>query len=281
MATWRGYRVTSGFGWRNNPLGSGREWHTGIDLVEKHKAPIKAFTGGRVLYAGEGKSGTGLGGYGNVVLIGDKYGHGQLYAHLDRAAVKTGEKISRGEVIGYQGATGQVTGSHLHFEVRKKAESSSPYGWRKDRKNNCVDPTDYIDNFKHSTKAPSNFTTHRVRSGDTLSEIAQEYGTTVDRIAKDNNISNPNLIKVGQNLKIAKGKGTVYFPPNKGKWRVYPTNVAPTVGNEKGKINPTKFGGLNYEILDEPQDNVVTIKTDDFGIVNVYVAPSTGAVVRK
>lgn len=144
--TWKGYRITSPFGYRTHPIRGGREFHTGIDLVKKHQAPINAFTAGKVLYAGVGRSGTGLGGYGNVVLIEDANGRGQLYAHLHDVAVKTGDNVRKDQVIGRQGASGNVTGSHLHFEVRKGTSPS--FGWTADRVNNCVEPTAYIDSYK-------------------------------------------------------------------------------------------------------------------------------------
>src|SRR5690606_39542801 len=120
-----------------------------------------AFTSGEVLFAGEGKPGTGLGGYGNVVLIGDKNGRGQLYAHLSKVSVTKGQKVKKGQVIGNQGSTGQSTGPHLHYEVRKKAESKAPYGWIPDRANNCLNPTEYVENFKEDTE-PNSSDTYKV-----------------------------------------------------------------------------------------------------------------------
>lgn len=197
----KGYRVTSPYGWRTNPItGRGKEFHTGIDLVKSHKAPIEAFTEGEVLYAGLGRTGTGLGGYGNVVLIKDKNNRGQLYAHLDSVAVKTGDKVKRGQVIGYQGATGKVTGSHLHYEIRKKAESKPPYGWIADRPNNCLDPTEYLrDYYKVDEKETEVYT---VKRGDNLSKIAKQFNTTVAELVKLNDIKNPNIIYVGQKIKL-------------------------------------------------------------------------------
>ena len=73
---------------------------------------------------------------------------------------------------------------------------------------------------------------------------------------------------------------TVTLPASATSWRVYPTNVAPVVGNECGKLFPSKFGGLTYDIIGRPQIDVVTIKTRDYGTVNIYVAPSTGAIIK-
>lgn len=62
-----GYRISQSYGCK--PFGSGQQFHSGIDLVKAYKAPIHAFTEGTVLYAGMGKAGTGLGDYGNVVVV--------------------------------------------------------------------------------------------------------------------------------------------------------------------------------------------------------------------
>lgn len=74
--------------------------------------------------------------------------------------------------------------------------------------------------------------------------------------------------------------GTVTLPANVTSWRVYPTNVAPVVGNECGKLAPSKYGGLTYDIIGRPQADVVTISTRDFGTVNIYVGAGTGAIIK-
>ncbi len=145
----RDYRVTSKFGYRRDVwTGIGFTFHTGIDLVKYHKASIQAFTDGEVIFAGMGRTGTGLGGFGNVVLLQDKNNRGQLYAHLDSVSVQRGQYVKKGQVIGEQGDTGKTTGSHLHYEVRKNAETQPPYGWTSDRTNNCLDPTKYLQNYR-------------------------------------------------------------------------------------------------------------------------------------
>lgn len=75
-------------------------------------------------------------------------------------------------------------------------------------------------------------------------------------------------------------KQTVTLPASAPTWRVYKTNVAPIVGNECGKLKPSKFGGLTYEILAKPQKDVVTIQTQDYGKVNIYVGKGTGAIIE-
>jgi murein DD-endopeptidase MepM/ murein hydrolase activator NlpD len=230
MEDYRGYRVSSPFG--NRVLNGEKEFHKGIDLVRAHKSAIGAFVGGKVLYAGLGKTGTGLGGYGNCVLL-QVGNEAHLYAHLDSVTVKTGATVVAGQIIGYQGNTGKSKGSHLHFEVRKKASPS--YGWVADS-SGYLEPTGYLDALLAPKPAPQPATTLATKK--------------------------------------------LYLPKTSTSWRVYPTNKQPVKGNESGLLNPAKFGGLSYEILGNPQKDVYTIKTTNFGVVNIYAAPSTRAVIK-
>src|SRR5690625_1231308 len=145
MSYFDDYRVTSPFGWRNDPITGERKFHTGIDLVKEHRSPIYAFVEGTVIHAKEGVTGSGFGGYGITVAVLDKHGCLHVYAHLDMAVTSAGHKIDRGQMIGRQGNTGKSTGSHLHYEIRKT--SSPQYGWIADRANNCHDPTEYLINY--------------------------------------------------------------------------------------------------------------------------------------
>ncbi|MGY5350848.1 N-acetylmuramoyl-L-alanine amidase [Bacillus subtilis] len=129
--------------------------------------------------------------------------------------------------------------------------------------------------------------TYTVKKGDTLSEIAEKTGVSVAKLQSYNGIKNANKITVGQVLKLkggstssSKGKKYVYLPASADSWRIYPTNKAPVKGNECGYLRPKKFGGLKYEVLANPQTDVYTIKTDQFGKVNIYAAKSTGAAVK-
>lgn len=142
MSYFDDYRMTSPFGWRNSPITGKKEFHTGVDLVKSHKAPIYAFVEGEVVHAKMGATGSGFGGYGIVVAIKDKHGCLHVYAHLDSTAVKVGQKVAKGQVIGRQGNTGKSTGSHLHYEIRKT--SKPQYGWIADRENNCYEPLTYL-----------------------------------------------------------------------------------------------------------------------------------------
>ena len=114
-----GYRITSPYGWRIHPIDRVRKFHTGVDLVKTPKnAPIPAFVSGMVIWAKWGSSGTGYGGFGNVVVIRDEYNHNHLYCHLQRISVKEGQFTAKDQEIGLQGTTGISTWEHLHYEVR-------------------------------------------------------------------------------------------------------------------------------------------------------------------
>ena len=130
--TSQGYRITSPFGKRIDPFTRKPVFHNGIDLVKAHKSPIHAFYGGTVIWARMGVTGSGYGGYGNVVAIRDRKNHTHVYAHLDSIDVQQGQQVSAGQVVGRQGTTGRSTGSHLHYEIRRA-------GW-----NTHIDPTPYL-----------------------------------------------------------------------------------------------------------------------------------------
>lgn len=132
------YRITSYYAKRKSPIDGKDENHRGIDLVKREggkNAPIETFVAGRVVHAGLGKTGTGFGGYGNVVaVLHDEGGKKSLhcYCHLSKILVQVGENVSRGTIIGLQGTTGKSTGEHLHYEIRTKAQAGVPFGFGSD-----------------------------------------------------------------------------------------------------------------------------------------------------
>lgn len=84
----------------------------------------------------------------------------------------------------------------------------------------------------------------------------------------------------GQGITKGSGGGKTVYLPAVPTWRVYPINKAPTIGNEIGYLAPANYGGLAYAVLAEPQANVVTIQTQTFGRVNIYVGSETGAIIK-
>lgn len=112
--------ISSPFGWRQSPFGSGWEFHKGIDICAYYGAPIRAAAEGTVEYAGW------HGGYGNFVKIYHRDGIETCYGHMEKIAVKAGEHVKKGQVIGYEGCTGLCTGAHLHYEVRVNGTAVNP-----------------------------------------------------------------------------------------------------------------------------------------------------------
>jgi murein DD-endopeptidase MepM/ murein hydrolase activator NlpD len=108
-------KVTEFFGWRKNRM------HEGIDFRARTGDPVYAAGDGRVVFAG-----TGLRGYGKMILIQHAGPWSTLYAHLSVIAVKQGQTISKGHYIGKAGSTGRSTGPHLHFELRYGADPVDP-----------------------------------------------------------------------------------------------------------------------------------------------------------
>ncbi len=114
-------RVASTFGYRRDPFGRGREFHSGIDIANNSGVKIKAAGGGIVTYAGYN------GGYGNFIIIKHGYGYESLYAHNRKLLVKRGDQVSKGDIIAEMGSTGRSTGPHLHFEVHFQGRAVNPY----------------------------------------------------------------------------------------------------------------------------------------------------------
>ena len=105
-------RVTSRFGTRSDPFTGESRYHSGIDIdgYGNDGAPVVAAASGEVITASYDGS------YGNYVII-DHGGTSTVYAHMSGLAVSVGQSVSQGQTIGYVGATGRATGTHLHFEV--------------------------------------------------------------------------------------------------------------------------------------------------------------------
>lgn len=114
------YRLTSGFGYRRDPINGGSRMHNGTDFAGSRGTPILAGADGVVTYAGR------MSGYGNVIEIRHSFGFTTRYGHLSRIRVSEGERVSRGDLIGDMGNTGRSTGTHLHYEVRRHDTPLNP-----------------------------------------------------------------------------------------------------------------------------------------------------------
>lgn len=112
--------VSSSFGGRSSPFGRGGQFHKGLDISNRTGTPIISPAEGTVTMSGHD------GAYGTSVEIDHGGGIVTKYAHMQRATVKQGQWVRRGEVIGHVGMTGRTTGPHLHYEVRLNGVPINP-----------------------------------------------------------------------------------------------------------------------------------------------------------
>ena len=113
-------RISSGFGWRSDPLNGRGRRHSGLDLPGRTGANVYATGAGRVETAGW------VSGYGNLVEIAHANGLRTRYGHLSGMLVSPGSQVGAGQVIGRIGSTGRSTGPHLHYEVRVAGVPTDP-----------------------------------------------------------------------------------------------------------------------------------------------------------
>ena len=112
--------LTSGFGYRSDPVSGKQALHRAIDFSTAPGQPVIATADGIVLHAERS------GRLGNAVSIAHGFGYTTRYGHLSRFTVEAGQRVQRGDVIGYVGNTGRATGYHLHYEVRLDGQPVNP-----------------------------------------------------------------------------------------------------------------------------------------------------------
>lgn len=112
--------LTSMFGNRRDPFTGGNDFHPGLDISANQGTPVKATADGTVESAGY------QGNYGNAIVLTHGFGIGTRFGHLSQIIVRPGEKVRRGEVIGYVGATGRATSAHLHYEILVNGQPINP-----------------------------------------------------------------------------------------------------------------------------------------------------------
>ncbi|HEX8504321.1 MAG TPA: M23 family metallopeptidase [Hymenobacter sp.] len=208
--------VTSGFAFR------GYRWHYGMDLdLETGDSVKSAYDGVVRISAWDG------GGYGNYVLVRHYNGLETIYGHMSKTLVTVGTFVKAGQLLGYGGSTGRSTGSHLHFEVRYQGNPINPalmydFPGYKLRKDNFTITSQLFNYYSRavgrsrssgsrsgssrsssSRSAPSRarqVVTHKVRSGDTLSEVAEKYGVGLSTLKRLN--PGVKILQPGKKLRI-------------------------------------------------------------------------------
>lgn len=141
-------RMSSGYGWRIDPIYKTQKMHWGIDFTAETGTNVYATGSGTVKMIEEK-----LWGYGTSVVIDHGFGYCTRYAHLSGYTVKPGDKITRGQLIGYVGSTGKSTSPHLHYEVEKNGVKINPIHFF----HSDVDSEDYERLMEMSTNANQTF----------------------------------------------------------------------------------------------------------------------------
>ena len=114
-------RIASGYGWRTDPFTKVRKFHYGMDFTAPRGTPVYATGNGRIKRADNRSTG-----YGNHIRIDHGYGYTSLYAHLYKYNVRVGQRVKRGDIIGYVGSTGRSQAPHLHYEIFKDKKRINP-----------------------------------------------------------------------------------------------------------------------------------------------------------
>ena len=204
--------VTSRYGFRN-----GRH-HSGIDLDLDVGDTVRACWTGKVRYSKYND-----GGFGNLVIVRHYNGLETFYAHLSKLLVVPDQEVKAGDVIGLGGNTGHSFGAHLHFEVRFFDASINPEEVIDFDKRVCKDdnllihkglfrpgakPSDLEEGNEGTAQAtaqvvrPPKRRYYKVRSGDTLSEIADRNNTTISKLCQLNGIRPTTTIQIGKSLRV-------------------------------------------------------------------------------
>lgn len=206
-------KVTSRFGRRR------RRPHRGFDLDLVTGDAVRSVLSGKVRFVGYSR------GHGKTVVVRHANEVETVYAHLSEYSVNTNDVIEEGQVIGLGGNTGRSTGSHLHLEVRYKGVCIHPEyvfnfdgsqsirgtelwvsnGWKSPKSHSAYRKSKVTPLFTEAEaiaaeKAEPRF--HRVRSGETLSHIAQRYHLRLSEIYSLNRISKNSILSIGQIVKV-------------------------------------------------------------------------------
>lgn len=198
-------KITSKFGPRR------RRMHNGLDVKVYIGDTIRAAFSGKVRMVKYERRG-----YGKYVVIRHENGLETIYGHLSKQLVSEDQYVEAGEVIGLGGNTGRSTGSHLHFETRFLGQAINPALLFDFEKQDIVADTYLFQKGRSryqrtssggtvnlSASADGTIRYHKVRSGDTLSRIAQKTGTSIDALCKLNHITRRTILRPGQVLRCS------------------------------------------------------------------------------
>ena len=185
--------VTSPFGWRDGKS------HNGVDLELHHWDSIYCMFPGKVRMARTYSD------YGKVVVVRHNNGLETLYAHMSKTAVKEGQTVKPGTLLGHGGQTGNATGTHLHLEMRFKGLPINPAHIVSFKNKDVHADTLVLKKMKHTYIAfPVGTEFHTVKRGEYPSKVAKRYGITTEKLCLMNEITRKTRLVVGQKLRIVK-----------------------------------------------------------------------------
>jgi murein DD-endopeptidase MepM/ murein hydrolase activator NlpD len=121
LTSWQDYRVSSRFGWRIHPIGGDARLHNGMDIPQPAGTPVYATAGGVVKWVTWEVDGLGL-----AVCVEHPTGYQSIYGHLSAYAVRKGDVVQRGTLLGQVGSTGRSTGPHLHYAILYRGKPVDP-----------------------------------------------------------------------------------------------------------------------------------------------------------
>ncbi len=180
-----------------------QQGHNGIDYRASVGTPVMASADGEVTFEGWGGDFPLMGTPAGICIMLEHSIGWTGYAHLSSTVVNAGEKVKQGDVIGYSGATGTVTGAHLHFErLPDYYNVNNGYYGR-------IDPTPELNESAPVTPAPtptpppSNNCQYTIKWGDTLGQIAIDNGTTISQLMEWNSqITDPSYIQADWTIRV-------------------------------------------------------------------------------
>lgn len=183
--------VTSPFGWRDGKS------HNGVDLELHHWDSIYCMFPGKVRMARMYSD------FGKVVVVRHNNGLETLYAHMSKTAVKEGQEVKAGALLGHGGQTGNATGTHLHLEMRFKGLPINPAHIVSFQNKKVHADTLVLKKMKRTYIAfPIGTEFHTVKRGEYPSKVAKRYGITTEKLCVMNQITRKTKLVAGQKLRI-------------------------------------------------------------------------------
>ncbi|MDR2385392.1 MAG: peptidoglycan DD-metalloendopeptidase family protein [Tannerella sp.] len=238
-------KITSKYGPR------GRRMHRGIDLKVQTGDTIRAAFDGKIRIKSYERRG-----YGYYLVIRHPNGLETVYGHLSKFLVKENDIIRAGEPIALGGNTGKSSGPHLHFETRFLGRDINPADII-DFENGEPYKDEYVfNNVKINGKGSNIYTSsdhvyavHSVKKGETLSEIAKKYGTTVNELCRLNNITVESKLAIGQRIRFQTRQIKVQVAEDAVKQTDTENNIKADLKSNNGK--PDKKIEIPAEKTDE------------------------------